>query len=71
MGKRKAPESDTESFLKKSAKRIIVSPYWDQDETKKKWNEAKSKLVKSDFPKAYYYDKKQFKRFKPVPARIL
>lgn len=64
-GKEKEKESDTDSFLKSQQKELFQF-IRDQEETKK-WNEAKSKLVKSDFPKAYYYDKNNLRDLKASP----
>ncbi|WP_291105083.1 MULTISPECIES: S9 family peptidase [unclassified Flavobacterium] len=65
QGKDQDAESNKESFLKNQQKELFQF-IRDQD-AKKKWNEAKSKSVKSDFPKAYYYDKDVFGSLKASP----
>lgn len=63
----KAPEvvNDKDSFLKDQQKELFQ--FIRDKEAKKKWNEAKSKSVKSNFPKAYYYEKYIFGGLKPSP----
>ncbi|UPT69804.1 MAG: DPP IV N-terminal domain-containing protein [Flavobacterium sp. JAD_PAG50586_2] len=57
-GKAKDKTKEEETFLNKQQKELFQFVR-DQD-TKKKWEEAKNKLVKSDFPKAVYSDKADF-----------
>ena len=62
-----APETvvDEDSFLKNQQTELFQF-IRDQD-AKKKWNEAKSKSTKSDFPKPYFYDKYVFSNLKSSP----
>ena len=63
----KAPEKviDEDSFLKTQQKELFQF-IRDQD-AKKKWNAEKSKTIKSDFPKAFYYDENDFGNLKASP----
>lgn len=63
----KAPDvaNDKASFLKDQQKELFQ--FIRDQEAKKKWNEAKSKSVKSNFPKAYYIDKYIFGGLKASP----
>lgn len=54
QGKSKEKESDKDSFLTTQQKELFQ--FIKEQEATKKWNEAKSKSVKSDFPKAIYYE---------------
>jgi acetyl esterase/lipase len=64
-GKGNDAEIDKDSFLKNQQKELFL--FIQDQEAKKKWNEAKSKSVKSNFPKAYYYDKDVFDGLKASP----
>lgn len=57
-GKAKDKPKEEETFLDKQQKELFQFVR-DQD-AKRKWHEAKTKLVKSDFPKAVYSDKADF-----------
>jgi acetyl esterase/lipase len=64
-GKGNDAETDKDSFLKNQQKELFL--FIQDQEAKKKWNEAKSKSVKSNFPKVYYYDKDVFDGLKASP----
>ena len=64
-GKAKDKEDTKESFLKTQQQELFQ--YIRDQEAKKKWNEVKSKSVKSDFPKAFYYDKSVLNNLKVSP----
>jgi dipeptidyl aminopeptidase/acylaminoacyl peptidase len=55
-GDKKEKESDKESFLKSQQKELFQ--FIRDKEAKKEWNTAKKNSVKSDFPKGYYFGKK-------------
>ena len=64
-GKEKEKDLDKESFLKTQQKELFQ--FIRDQEAKKKWKDDKSKSVKSDFPKAYYYDKNVLGSLKASP----
>lgn len=55
-GDKKEKESNKDSFLKTQQKELFQ--FIRDKEAKKEWNTAKKNSVKSDFPKEYYYGKK-------------
>ncbi|MBF7093476.1 S9 family peptidase [Flavobacterium sp. ALJ2] len=55
-GDKAEKESDKESFLKTQQKELFQ--FIRDKEAKKEWSTAKKNSVKSDFPKGYYYGKK-------------
>lgn len=57
--------SENKTFLKEQQKELFQ--FIRDQEAKKKWNESKSKSVKLNFPKAYYYDKNFFGNLKASP----
>jgi acetyl esterase/lipase len=65
QGKAKEQESDKDSFLKTQQKELFQ--FIRDQEAKKEWNETKSKSVKSDFPKVFYYDKTILESLKASP----
>jgi len=56
---------DDDSFLRNQQKELFQ--FIKDQEAKKKWKEAKSKTIKTDFPKPYYYDKYAFGGLKTSP----
>lgn len=65
QGKGSETENDKDSFLKTQQKELFQ--FIRDQEAKKKWNEEKSKKVKSNFPKVYYYNKEVFGGLKASP----
>ena len=65
QGKEKEKEADNKSFLKTQQKELFQ--FIRDQEAKKKWKDDKSKSVKLDFPKAYYYDKNGLGSLKASP----
>jgi dipeptidyl aminopeptidase/acylaminoacyl peptidase len=57
-GKESIKENEKDSFLKSQQKELFQ--FIRDQEAKKNWNTAKTKENKSDFPKAYFYDKSIF-----------
>ncbi|MEA9415847.1 S9 family peptidase [Flavobacterium sp. PL02] len=55
-GDKAEKESNKDSFLKTQQKELFQ--FIRDKEAKKEWNKAKKNSVKSDFPKGYYYGKK-------------
>jgi dipeptidyl aminopeptidase/acylaminoacyl peptidase len=64
-GKAKEEEIDKETFLKTQQTELFQ--FIRDKEATKKWKEVKTKSVKSDFPKAIYYDKALLESLKPNP----
>lgn len=64
-GKSDEKATDKESFLKSQQEELFQ--YIKDQEALKKWNLAKSKITKSDFPKPYYYGKNTFGSLKVDP----
>lgn len=64
-GKSKEKDVDKESFLKSQQQELFQ--FVRDQEALKKWNVAKSKTIKSDFPKPYYYGKNTFGSLKVDP----
>lgn len=56
-GDKAEKESNKDSFLKTQQKELFQ--FIRDKEAKKEWNTAKKNSVKSDFPKGYYYGKKE------------
>lgn len=65
QGKNPEATAEKDSFLKDQQKELFQ--FVRDQEAKKKWNETKSKSLKSNFPKAYYYDKYIFGNLKASP----
>ena len=64
-GKSDEKTTDKESFLKSQQEELFQ--FIRDQEALKKWNLAKSKTTKSDFPKLYYYGKNTFGSLKVDP----
>ncbi|OAB26946.1 S9 family peptidase [Flavobacterium fryxellicola] len=64
-GKGENATTDKESFLK--SQQLELFQFVKDQEALKKWNLAKSKAIKSDFPKPYYYGKNTFGNLKGNP----
>lgn len=64
-GNKKEPKPEKDSFLKTQQKELFQ--FIRDQETKKEWNLAKSKAVKDDFAKEYYYGKDDFYSLKVNP----
>lgn len=56
-GDKEEKESNKDSFLKTQQKELFQ--FIRDKEAKKEWNTAKKNSIKSDFPKGYYYGKKE------------
>ncbi|MCC9070470.1 prolyl oligopeptidase family serine peptidase [Flavobacterium sp. F-65] len=56
-GDKEEKESNKDSFLKTQQKELFQ--FIRDKEAKKEWNAAKKNSIKSDFPKGYYYGKKE------------
>ena len=64
-GKAEDKPADKESFLKSQQEELFQ--FIRDQEALKKWNLAKSKTIKSDFPKPYFYGKNNFGSLKVDP----
>ncbi|MEO8239057.1 MAG: prolyl oligopeptidase family serine peptidase [Flavobacterium sp.] len=64
-GNKKEPKPEKDSFLKTQQKELFQ--FIRDQEAKKEWNLAKSKAVKDDFAKEYYYGKDDFYSLKVNP----
>lgn len=64
-GKKPDATVDEDSFLKTQQKELFQ--FIRDQEAKKKWNVEKSKTIKSDFPKPFYYDKYNLYALKSNP----
>lgn len=64
-GSKKEPKPEKDSFLKTQQKELFQ--FIRDKEAKKEWNLAKSKAVKDDFAKEYYYGKDDFYSLKINP----
>ena len=64
-GKSDEKAADKESFLKSQQEELFQ--FVRDQEALKKWNLAKSKITKSDFPKPYFYGKNSFGSLKVDP----
>ena len=64
-GKAQEKEVLKETFLRTQQNELFQ--FVRDQEAKKKWNEAKSESIKTDFPKPYYYEKNDFSSLKVSP----
>jgi len=60
-GKARDKIKETDTFLKQQQKELFQ--YVRDQESKKKWNDERSKWAKSDFPKPFYLDKNEVQSF--------
>ncbi len=65
QGKSPDKEVDKDSFLISQQKELFQ--FIRDQEAKKNWKESKSKSIKSDFPKPYFYDKYDFRNLNVSP----